>query len=161
MSKFDELGVKIGNAVINYRWLVLIALIISFLGMASGAKNLGFDTNYRVFFSDENPQLQAFDELQRVYTKTDNIMFVLKPKEGDVFQSNVLKAVRELTEESWKIRNSTRVDSLSNYQHTYAEGDDLTVIDLIEDDNPDIPFIRDVAMNEPLLLNKIVFFINL
>jgi len=161
MDKFDNLGFSIGNYVTKYRWLVIAAVLLLTFAMASGAKNLGFDTNYRVFFSKDNPQLLAFDELQNVYTKTDNAIYVLRPKEGDIFQPRVLQAIKDFTEGSWKLPYSTRVDSLSNFQHTYAVEDDLTVTDLV-DANPlemgadEITQIKEVALSEPLLVGKVI-----
>ncbi len=161
MSKIDNMAASLGEFVIKWRWLVILAVTLIVMVLASGAGRLVFDTNYRVFFSDDNPQLKAFDELQRVYTKTDNITFALKPKSGDAFTAEVLSAVQELTRESWKLPYSGRVDSITNYQHTYAEGDDLTVVDLVEGDPysfavVDFAYIRDVAMNEPLLVHNAI-----
>lgn len=161
MDIFDTFGIAIGKAVIKFRWLCIAVSLLAVMSAGYGAQFLGFDTNYRVFFSKDNPQLNAFEQLQRVYSKTDNAIFVLKPKSGDVFSPNVLKAVQELTEESWQLPYSTRVDSLTNFQHTYAEGDDLTVVDLVEG-NPEtlskdeLEAIRDIALNEPLLVGRTV-----
>lgn len=161
MSRVDNWAVSFAQYVIKWRWIMIVLVVASVMAMTAGAGRLVFDTNYRVFFSDDNPQLKAFDELQRVYTKTDNITFALKPASGTVFEAETLKAVQELTEEAWKLPFSGRVDSLTNYQHTYAEGDDLTVVDLVEGDPDDLTqdnldYIRNVAMNEPLLVHNAV-----
>ncbi len=73
--------------------------LLAAVGIASGARHLGFSTDYRVFFSKENPQLVAFEELPDVYTKDDNILFVLKPAKGSVFTKETLRAVKTLTDE--------------------------------------------------------------
>ena len=103
-----------------------------------------YDTEYRVFFSEDNPQLKAFEALQNTYTKTDNVMFVLAPKNGQVFTLETLTSVARLTEESWQIPYSLRVDSITNYQHTEADGDDLLVDDLVPDD--EIDELNDAAL---------------
>ncbi len=146
--------------VIRLRWLIVF-LTLGVVGLlVSGGQYLSFSNDYRVFFSEENPQLKAFEELQDTYTKNDNILFMVMPKEGDVFTPDVLEAVIELTEDSWQIPYSIRVDSISNYQHTYAEGDDLIVADLVE--NPyeltpeQLQKIRDIALSEPLLVNRVI-----
>ncbi len=99
--------------------------------------------------------------MEQTYSKNDNVMFVLAPSNGDVFTQETLRAIYELTEQSWQIPFSTRVDSISNFQHTYAAGeDDLIVEDLVLD--PDslnqetINKIRDVSFNEPMLVNNLV-----
>lgn len=146
--------------VIRLRWLIIVASLAAGLAFAAGGQFLGFSTDYRVFFSKENPQLQAFESMQQVYTKDDNILFVLQPKDGRVFTPEVLTAIQELTEESWQLPFSRRVDSLTNFQHSYAEGDDLTVEDLVPANQAlteeKIAQVREVALNEPLLVHRLI-----
>lgn len=161
MGFSDRLGVALGNFIIRFRWLMIILTFAVVSGLAQGLAKVGFDTNYRVFFSSDNPQLLAFEELQAVYTKTDNVLFVIKPKDGDVFNPEVLELVQKITEDSWQLPFATRVDSITNYQHTYAEGDDLTVIDMVENDprelnSKELKYIKDVVMKEPLLYRRLV-----
>ncbi len=146
--------------VIRLRWLIVF-LTLGVVGLlASGGQLLSFSNDYRVFFSEDNPQLTAFENLQDTYTKNDNILFMLMPKEGEVFTPDVLEAVVELTEDSWQIPYSIRVDSISNYQHTYASGDDLSVVDLIEEPRTlttdQLQSIKNIALNEPLLVNRVI-----
>jgi predicted RND superfamily exporter protein len=150
-----------GRWVVNHRWLVfLITLLIVVPSFISIGKNIRFTTDYRVFFSADNPQLIAFDELEKIYTKNDNLMFIVTPKDGNVFTEDTLTFVRELTEEAWQVPYSIRVDSISNFQHTEAEGDDLFVQDLVPQDatfnQQTLEKIRRVATTEPMLVNRIV-----
>jgi predicted RND superfamily exporter protein len=146
--------------VVRWRWLILILTIGLVMLLGSGGKNLQFTNDYRVFFSEANPYLEAFENLQDTYTKNDNVLIMLMPKSGDVFTPEALEAVVDLTDRAWQTPYSTRVDSISNFQHTYAEQDDLVVIDLVEEpgslDQAQLDYIRDVAVNEPLLVNRIV-----
>ena len=94
---------------------------------------VGFNTDYRAFFSPDNPYLQAFDDLENTYTKVDNVFFVVAAGDGEVFDRNTIDALNWLTEASWQIPFSTRVDSITNFQHTEARGDTLIVEDLYTD----------------------------
>jgi predicted RND superfamily exporter protein len=156
----DDTVVRFARGLIRWRWAV-IALTLLVTGIAaSGLKNLDFASDYRVFFGADNPQLADFERMQKVYTKDDNISFVIKPAKGDVFTPNMLAAIRDLTNAAWKTPFSTRVDSITNYQHSYAEADDLTVRDLVAKNillTPEaIKGIRNVALSEPLLVNRII-----
>ena len=146
--------------LVRWRYLVLIATIILVAAAAGGLQFITFKTDYRVFFSADNPQLKAFEELQNTYTKTDNVMFVLAPKDGQVFNQETLATVAELTDASWQMPYSLRVDSITNYQHTSANEDDLIVADLAEDPlqltTDDLEVIRNIAVNEPLLVNRLI-----
>jgi predicted RND superfamily exporter protein len=153
--------VRYGNWIVNHPWLViLVSLLIVVPAVYSIKENIKFTTNYRVFFGPDNPQLLAFDELEKVYTKNDNVMFIITPKDGNVFTPQTLQFIQKLTDEAWKVPYSIRVDSISNFQHTEAEGDDLTVGDLVppdtELDAQTIAKIRNIALREPFLLNRIV-----
>jgi len=148
------------NQVLTKRWLVILLTLIAIGFMASGARLLSFSNDYRMFFSDENPQLQAFETLQNTYTKTDNVLFVLSPVDGEVFTRDTLNQIEWLTEQSWQIPYNIRVDSITNYQHTSADGDDLLVRNLVEDaltlSEQEINKAREVAVNEPLLVNRLI-----
>ena len=149
-----------GDWVVRWRYAILLITILLVALAASGGRFLTFKTDYRVFFSEDNPQLLAFEELQNTYTKTDNVLFVLAPKDGNVFTRETLASVAALTKEAWQLPYSLRVDSLSNYQHTRAEGDDLIVADLVPDPSvlttDELLDIREIAVNEPLLVSRLV-----
>ena len=146
--------------LVRWRYVIILATIVLVAAAASGARFLTFKTDYRVFFSDDNPQLLAFEQLQNTYTKTDNVMFVLAPKDKTVFKPGTLAAVAELTTASWQIPYSLRVDSITNYQHTEAIEDDLIVADLVPDpaqlDEADLQRIENIAINEPLLVRRLI-----
>ncbi len=156
----DAFASALAATVIKYRWLVIIAAVMSVVAVGSGARYLDFANNYRVFFSDENPELVAFETFQGTYTKNDTILFVIQPADGQLFSTRVTEAVRRVTEEAWQIPYSIRVDSISNFQHTWAKDDDLTVEDLIQ--NGDAPSderlaeIRAIALAEPLLKDNLI-----
>ena len=156
----SELESKLGPWVIKYRWLIILLSFVLVLTAASGGRFLVFKADYRVFFSGDNPQLQAFDKLEKTYSRNDNVLFIITPKNGDVFTKETLKIVETLTEKAWQIPYSTRVDSISNFQHTFAEGDDLIVDDLVSDaenlTNAELKKIKTVAINEPLLKQRLV-----
>ncbi|MEM5535596.1 MMPL family transporter [Neptuniibacter pectenicola] len=140
-------------------WVILLTVLFV-LGSAYGAKNLVFKSDYRVFFSEENPQLTAFESMQKIYSKSDNVAFILSPKDGDVFTPKTLKAIQALTTESWQVPFSTRVDSITNFQHSWSEEDDMFVEDLVLDadtlTDADMPRLKEIAINEPLLVHKII-----
>ncbi len=146
--------------ILRYRWLVVALSVIWIAIMGAGAQHLTFTNDYRVFFGDDNPQLMAFEYLQDTYAKNDNAMFVLVPKDGEVFTRETLGAVAWLTERAWQTPYSTRVESITNYQHTSADGDDLLVEDLAYDaaslGDDDLRRIREIALNEPVLVNRLI-----
>ncbi len=156
----QELEKRIGKLVVKYRWIFIFVLLGLAIISASGMSSLTFSNDSRMFFSKENPQLQALEKLERTYTKVENVLYILAPKSGNLFDRKNLEAIEFLTGEAWKIPYSSRVDSLSNYQHTQAFDDDLVVADLIRNaetlGDDEIDKIKSIALTQPILLNSLV-----
>ena len=76
---------RIANFMIRWKWLVPLLAVVLVVGLASGAKNLYFATDYRVFFGPDNPQLAAFERLQNVYAKDDNVLIMIENIKTTVF----------------------------------------------------------------------------
>ena len=146
--------------ILKWRYLIVGLSLLATLSLGMGMKNLQFSNDYRVFFSKDNPQLSAFENLQNTYTKNDNVLFVIAPKDKTVFSKQTLAAVKAITEQAWQIPYSIRVDSITNFQHTYAEQDELIVDDLVSDpasmSEQDLDYAKRVALNEPMLVNRLV-----
>jgi predicted RND superfamily exporter protein len=146
--------------ILRHKWATLFLVVVWVMAMGAGAQYLTFTNDYRVFFGEENPQLLAFENLQDTYSRNDNAMLILVPDDGEVFTRKTLSAVAWLTERAWETPYSTRVESLTNYQHTSAEEDDLIVEDLAYPidslDAAALAKIREIALNEPVLINRLV-----
>lgn len=150
---------RLSESIIKYRWLILVATLIGFLALSVGAKKLIVSVSYEVFFGKDNPELLAYEELKKTYTNTDNLVYIVVPKNNNgIYQKDVLEAVYDLTEASWGLPYSNRVDSITNYQHTSVENDDLLVEYLVENksdlSDEKIGKIRNVIEGEPTLLNN-------
>jgi predicted RND superfamily exporter protein len=182
-SKESSKTIRFAKYVVNHPWLVLLASIILLLGAMYGARFLEIKPDYRVFFDEDNPQLIAFDHIQDTYNKADNVMMVLTPKEGRVFDKSTLKTVQWLTEEAWQTPYSTRVDSITNYQHTWVtpEDEDYMLVgallcvpaksadfdstcehqsvtpDMIDDlSEKQLERLENIVVNEPQVVNRMI-----
>lgn len=146
--------------IIRWRYVVVLVTIALTFAAASGGRFLGFSNDYRMFFGDENPQLLAFEKMQATFNKNDNVLFVITPKSGKVFSRETLTVIKDITEEAWQTPFSTRVDSITNHQHTTAEEDDLIVDDLVVDPDSlsdrDLLKIQSIAINEPMLVHRLI-----
>lgn len=147
------------NQVLKYKWFVLLGTFGLVLTLGSQGK-ISFDGDYHVFFSESNPELEAFDALQNKYTKDDNVILVLTPDNKNVFTRENLSAIETLTEMAWNTPYSSRVDALTNFQFTRAVGDDLYVDDLSYDSSKktdsEIYDIESIALREPMLRNRLI-----
>ena len=160
METVREIEARLGEWVIAARWPIIAATLILVAIAASGGRFLEFSSNYRVFFSEENPQLLAFEALEDTYTRNDNVLFAVVPDGRDATSARALEAIAWLTERAWQTPFSTRVDSIANFQHTTADGDDLIVRDLVDEavrgDADERSRVRAVALAEPRLAARLI-----
>ncbi|GAB3028661.1 efflux RND transporter permease subunit [Bowmanella dokdonensis] len=148
------------NTILNRPWLTMLTVMLVILASAFGAKNLYFRGDYKIFFAQDNPQLQAYEKMQTVFSKNENASIIIAPESGQVFNPQTLQLISEMTEAAWQTPYSTRVDSIANFQHTRAEGDDLIVEDLLFDVQnmtaEEIEQAREVAVTEPNLVGRMI-----
>lgn len=146
--------------LVHNPWKVVLVTLLLVFASGYGAKNIKLNADYRAFFSDDNPHLRAFEDLQDQYNKVDNILIAVIPKEGDVFSNDVLTLLEDMTNESWQVPYSRRVDSITNYQHTFSEEDDLVVESLFEEfsdfSKEKIQRNKQIALNDPILSGNLL-----
>ena len=119
-------------AVLRYRWLVVAGATLVMLAMAAGGRFITVSNDHRILFGEDNPQLVAYDALEDTYTSSNTALIAVTPRQGTVFTRETLGVIERLTEEAWQAPYSSRVDSLTNYSHSEALGDDLIVGPLVE-----------------------------
>jgi predicted RND superfamily exporter protein len=157
MARIEKI---LGDLIVKHRWWIIAATLIAVTVAASGTAFLTFNNDNRVFFSEENPQLKALEALENVYSKNQNIFFAIAPHNKEVFSRETLSLLEALTEQAWQIPYSSRVDSITNFQHTMAEDDDLIVADLVENAAAmtarELESVRATALSEPLLVNRLI-----
>ena len=138
----------------HYKLVTLVSIVLSVL-LTAGAARLTFSADFRAYFSDDNPQLIAFEALEADFNKRDTLSLLVEPKQGDIYQADVIRLIRELTELGWQLPYTRRVDSLANFQRLDATADGITVTDLAGEDVPltasSLDDIRDYVAGEPAL----------
>jgi uncharacterized protein len=155
---------QFGVGVLRWRWPIIALTILFVVFMAAGGQNLKISNDSRIFFSEDNPQLIAFEALEATYTEANTVLIAVAPKEESgatsIFTADALGAIAELTERGWLLPYSTRVDSLTNFSHTWADGDELIVEDLVPETGEfsaqDLARVEDIAMSEIQLVNRLV-----
>ncbi len=149
--KLEQQGARLGQLVLEHpKKIVALSLICASLASV-GLKDAAFSADYKIFFSSADPQLASFQKLEAVFTKTDNVVFVVKARSNDVFETGPLTAIQSLTKDAWKLPYATRVDSLTNFQRAYAAEGDLVVEDLVT------PPARKLSSAQLLQLKKAAF----
>jgi hypothetical protein len=133
----------------------LVFTVICGLGLGGLSQN----PDNRIFFSEDDPNLVALEKLENTYTKNDNLFMLIAPKNGNVFDPNVLEVIRGLTKDLWQTPASSKVDSITNFQWTRADGDDIIIGDLVPEGaitEAVAQNAKSVALDEPLILNSLI-----
>jgi len=146
--------------ILNHRFVVIFISLL-FVGFAgTGALFIEETSDYRIYFDKDDPLLQNLEALEETYIREDSALIVIAPENGNVFRKDVLTMVSQLTELAWQIPYSIRVDSITNFQYSYADEDMIVVKDLVEEpatlSEEQLHALREIAVNEPLLVKKLI-----
>ena len=150
---------KLSKTFVQSRWFVVLISILLVVIAGFGLSNLRISDNYRVFFGPNNPQLLEFQSFERDYTQTDNIFFTIKSDARTLRNIDFANQIIKITNDSWKIPFSIRVDSLSNYQYIRAENDDIAISPLFENGRLSSEVLNqrvNYALQEELLTGKFI-----
>ena len=148
--------------ILRRRWLVLASAVAAMLILTAGVQFIIISNDWRDNIEKNNPQLLAFDALEDAYSATNAALIAVAPKGGSIFTREALGAVEELTEAAWRVPWSTRVDSLTNYNHTESVEDDLNVMRLVDDagslSDDDLERIKTIALGEISIAGRLVSY---
>ncbi|HHE64397.1 MAG TPA: RND family transporter, partial [Bacteroidetes bacterium] len=79
---------------------------------------------------------------------------------AQIFTPQVMQMILEVTHDLWQTPYSSRVDSITNFQHTYAIDDDLIVGDLLSEEDEKstekLQQIKKIAINDPQLSGRLI-----
>ena len=160
MQAVRGLEPRLGHWAIEWRWPIVAAALVMSGIAASGTAFLEFSADDRIYFSKDNPQLLASEAMENTYGETGNVFFAVAPEDRDATSAPALEAALWLTERAWQIPYATRVDSLTNFQHSSADGDDILVRDLVDEDvlrdADERSRVRAIALAEPLLAGRLI-----
>ena len=146
--------------VLDHPWTVVFISLILVVFSSIGFKNFSQNGDPRQFFGESDPGFQYFMDMEEKYAGNEVVTFIVHPKDGQVFTKETLMYIEELTEASWLIPKSTRVDSITNFQHSMVDGDEMNVESLVENasefDQAKVNYVKNVAMNEPAIQNALI-----
>ena len=146
--------------ILRRRWLVVAFATLVMLATTAGVRFITVTNDYRVLFSEDNPQLAAFDALENTYSVSKAALIAIAPRDGSVFTRETLGAIEKLTEAAWRTPHSSRVNSLTNYTHSEALDDDLVVAPLVDDasslSDTDLVRIERTALNAAEIAGRLV-----
>jgi predicted RND superfamily exporter protein len=145
------------DAIFNNPKKTLVGFFIALTLFLPGILLVKPNFTYKAWYSDNDPQVQQFQEFEKVFGNDDNIIIGLYHPNG-ILDKKSLKLIQELTDTLWKTMDVVRVDSLTNYQAIESEEDDILIESLVPNslDNLDQSKLKNKIDNDPLLENFLI-----
>ncbi|MCP4914936.1 MAG: MMPL family transporter [Oligoflexia bacterium] len=135
--------------------IITAILVFAFLpGLAS------FQQKYdvRIWFRDTDPLIQKLDDFEKTFGNDESVIVTIKNEEG-IFNPTTLKKVYNITEELWRVPQVLRVETLANYNYSYAIEDDINIEPFIDTDQltqEEANKKREIALNHEVLPGYLV-----
>ena len=121
------------NKIIELRFLCISFSLLIVLGCVSGIQHVFFSPDMENFFPENHDVVNTHNQMEETFTTTDNLVIAIGVDEGTIFKKEILDVIETLTEQSWTIPHSVRVDSITNFSYVSSVDDDLIVIPFIEE----------------------------
>ncbi|HAG96294.1 MAG: RND transporter [Pseudomonadales bacterium] len=141
--------------------LTLILCLLFTVACGVGTSRYHNTLDFRFFFSADNPQLAAYEDLQSTYGSEEFVFIAIATNDGShLFSEHNLQALAQLTAAAWQTPYSLRVDSLTNFPYTLANEDDFLVEDLFSSDanlsQAHLQQREQFALREPATVNALI-----
>lgn len=115
------------------RWPKAFMASIIFLTLIAAPGLIHFAEEYdvRIWFLETDPHIQTLNRFERQFGNDENIVIALRSENG-LFNTEMMPILVELTESMWTIPQVMRVDSVTNYNITRVDGEDIIIEPLID-----------------------------
>jgi uncharacterized protein len=157
--KIADIVSKYAAWIIRRRIPVLIAMTLAVVFMSAFAGRVTFDTNYRIWFEEDDPYLVKYDKFIREFGNDDTFVVAFEDRQG-ILRPPAIASLQRLTDKLWQMRGVIRVDSLTNFQATSAVADGISVSDLFPAEKPvNAELLRsasDYIAKEPLIVGSLI-----
>jgi len=141
------------------RWLLLVAIIFTLTSIV-GLKNMGLSSDYKIFFDEDDTDLQVLETMENTYSTTDNIFIMIKPKQPDIYNTQTIRLVYRFTQALWQVAHVSRVDSLTNFPYSQAHDDDIMIEEFVYEEEQITPshieYIKNAAKDERDLVGNLI-----
>jgi len=148
---------KITQYIIAKPWMSIGLGLIILLSLLPGLTKVESDFSYRIWFRDSEPLIKRYDNFQAKFGNDDLINIIVHSPDG-IFDKNTISLIQRLTEETWKVTDVISVDSITNYQWTSADDDELIIDDFIPHNikEDELLLKRKLALNDKTLPDYLI-----
>ncbi|MEQ1527977.1 MAG: MMPL family transporter [Methylococcales bacterium] len=107
--------VRYADWVLRNRWRIILTSLATLAFLASFLARMSFDSNYRIWFDEQDPYLQSYDQFVKEFGHDDMFVVAFEDPSG-ILTPKPAETLQRLTEKLWQVAGVIRVDSLANFQ---------------------------------------------
>ena len=151
--------VRLSEGIVNHPVLVLVATLLvtafaiaQMVDLRTGAPRLLLDPSTDSMLSPGNPEYVFFERMKEVFGRSDTLLVALAT--DDVFTSERLQQIADMTERIEDLDEVHHVSSLSTALNIRSENDDLLIEPFYDEPPTDIPGL---AHSSPIVSGELVF----
>jgi uncharacterized protein len=160
MHTFSKSLMTFFSWIVNNPLKIIIVSSILLMIFSIGLSKLTISNDFRVYLSKDNPQLLAFESFENNYVSSDSATLVIENKQGDLFNLRSLQLIEQATELAWQIDGAYRVSSLTNYQYTRSQNDEIETNYLVESTEgmtlSQLNKLKEIALSENRLVKSLI-----
>ncbi|MCF8059712.1 MAG: MMPL family transporter [Bacteriovoracaceae bacterium] len=130
----NKIITKYLNLIRNYPKLLIGLTILSILGLSLGLVKFNSKNDVRIWFEENDPKLDTLNYLEKTFGNDETLVIVVHlpdDRSGDLFRSDRMEIIHNITTKAWKIPQVIRVESLTNYNYVSSIDNDINVEPLI------------------------------
>jgi predicted RND superfamily exporter protein len=111
--------------------IIIIALITLFF--AFQLPKIEIDNDIMTFLPDDNESVIVNNKMEDIFGSSDNMIVAVKAKRGNIFKSENIKLIDQLTEELAGVKNVDEVTSFSNSDYIEGTSEGMVVEELVKE----------------------------
>jgi predicted RND superfamily exporter protein len=145
-------------AVKRHKLCILIAIVLFLAGLPF-LKNIQLDFSAKSWFRSTDKNLKTLEYFEKTFGNDEVFNLVIESDE-DIFNPHFMKQLEELTEKMWKVPEVIRVQSLTNFYWSRADGDEIITEEFLDvekiKDQKYLDIARTRALNHKVVPNYLV-----
>ena len=137
MTPYEQknMSYKFASFLVDNPFKAIFFALLLIAALVPGIRYMQADFSYRIWFLPDDPMLERFDAFERRFGNDEMVAVVVHSPSG-IFDAESITLVQTITEQMWQVSEVMRVDSLTNYNWTHSEEDELMVEPLVDDELP-------------------------
>jgi len=121
------------QGLLNRRWITILCFLLVFILSLEGMQKLGINPNNRVFFGPNDPEFSTLLKFESEFGTNTVLLFAISSAKDLSQDSELVDALKWLSDSLWTIGGVTRVDSLASYPLGVYSEDEIQLTTLLDE----------------------------